>query len=93
MSPALIECENQALQLTPTERAVLAEHLIASLDRLSDAQNEQLWFEEAERRYQAGLFVACGDRDLAEPFDRSQPAEYSGGRSERPALGTLIQEI
>ena len=53
MSPALLECENQALQLTPTERAVLAEHLIASLDRLSDAQNEQLWFEEAERRYQA----------------------------------------
>ena len=53
MSPALIECENQALQLTPTERAVLAEHLIASLDRLSDAQNEQLWLEEAERRYQA----------------------------------------
>lgn len=53
MSSALIECENQALQLTLTERAMLAEHLIASLDRPDDAQNEQLWLEEAERRYQA----------------------------------------
>ena len=32
---------------------MLAEHLIVSLDRLDDAQNEQLWLEEAERRYQA----------------------------------------
>ena len=53
MSPALIDCENLARQWTPTERATLAEHLIASLDRLDDAQNEQLWLEEAERRYQA----------------------------------------
>ncbi len=51
MSPQLIECEAQALKLPPTDRAALAEHLIASLDDLNDEQNEQLWLEEADRRY------------------------------------------
>lgn len=51
MSPQLIECEAQALKLTPTDRATLAEHLIASLDNLNDQQNEQLWIDEADRRY------------------------------------------
>lgn len=51
MSPQLIECEVQALKLTPTDRATLAEHLIASLDNLNDQQNEQLWIDEADRRY------------------------------------------
>lgn len=47
----LTECEEQALRLPPTERAVLAEHLIASLDDLSIAQIEQMWLDEAARRY------------------------------------------
>ncbi len=51
MSPQLVDCEAQALQLPPAERATLAEHLISSLDKLNDAQNEQLWLDEAERRY------------------------------------------
>ncbi len=51
MSPQLMECEAQALKLPPTERAALAEHLIASLDELSEEQNEQLWLDEADRRY------------------------------------------
>ncbi len=52
MSPELMECEVRALELPPAQRATLAEHLIASLDTLDDAQNEQLWLDEAERRYQ-----------------------------------------
>ncbi len=51
MSPRLMECEAQALQLPPAERATLAQHLIASLDTLDEAQNERLWIEEADRRY------------------------------------------
>ncbi len=51
MSPRLMDCEAQALQLPPSERAELAEHLIASLDLLDDAQYDHLWIEEAERRY------------------------------------------
>ena len=53
MSPALKECEIQALKLPVDERATLAEHLIASLDVLDDAETEHLWVDEAERRYQA----------------------------------------
>lgn len=52
MSLNLKEYESQALNLRAKERAVLAEHLIASLDSLNDAENEQLWIEEADRRYQ-----------------------------------------
>ena len=52
MSPDLKECESQALNLQAKERAVLAEHLIDSLDSLNDAENEQLWLEEADKRYQ-----------------------------------------
>ena len=52
MSPELKECEAQALKLHPQERATLAEHLIASLDSLDDSENERLWLEEADRRYQ-----------------------------------------
>lgn len=51
MSTELMECEAQALQLPPAERATLAEHLIVSLDTLDSAQDEQLWLEEADRRY------------------------------------------
>ena len=52
MSPDLKECEAQALKLSPKERAALAEILIASLDARDDAEDERLWLEEAERRYQ-----------------------------------------
>jgi len=51
MSTQLLECEAQALKLSPTDRATLAERLIASLDNLSEQQNEQLWIDEADRRY------------------------------------------
>ena len=52
MSPELKECEAQALMLKPEERAFWAEHLISSLDSLNDSENERLWLEEADRRYQ-----------------------------------------
>ena len=41
---------NQALSLPLHERAQLAEQLLASLDDLSEAETEQLWFEEAAHR-------------------------------------------
>jgi putative addiction module component (TIGR02574 family) len=45
------EIEGEALQLSPHERAQLAEHLIHSLDAEEDPNAERLWIEEAERRY------------------------------------------
>ena len=43
MSPRLMECQANALKLPPADRAILAE--------ISDEQNEQLWLDEADRRY------------------------------------------
>jgi putative addiction module component (TIGR02574 family) len=42
--------ETQALKLPPEQRARLAERLISSLDQATDADSEQLWIREAERR-------------------------------------------
>lgn len=45
------EIEEKALKLSSPERALLAEHLINSLEGREDAEAERLWIEEAERRY------------------------------------------
>ena len=47
------ELEKEALRLGPHERAILAEHLINSLDAVEDPDAERLWIEEAEHRYKA----------------------------------------
>ena len=44
------ELEAQALKLSRRERARLAQRLISSLDQEVDADAEQLWLAEAERR-------------------------------------------
>jgi putative addiction module component (TIGR02574 family) len=40
----------EALLLSPQERAELAEQLLSSLETLTEAEIEQLWFQEAARR-------------------------------------------
>jgi putative addiction module component (TIGR02574 family) len=45
------EIEDEVLQLPVEDRAILAEHLIRSLDVEEDAEVERLWIAEAERRY------------------------------------------
>lgn len=44
------EIEEAALKLDPVARARLAGKLLASLETLSDEENERLWAEEAEKR-------------------------------------------
>jgi hypothetical protein len=46
------QIEKQLLKLDVRSRAKLAEKLLNSLDDLSDAENEQLWAEEAIRRHE-----------------------------------------
>ena len=41
----------EALRLSSHERALLAEHLIGSLETDTDPDAERHWIEEAERRY------------------------------------------
>jgi len=48
-SQAIVE---QALKLSPTERAEVAEKLIVSLDEVPDTDVEQAWQEEVQRRLQ-----------------------------------------
>ena len=40
----------QALSLPVDQRAELAKELLSSLDEVSEAEAEQLWFQEAARR-------------------------------------------
>lgn len=51
MTSRIKKIEKEALQLTPRERAILAERLLHSLDEEEDADVERAWIEEAERRY------------------------------------------
>jgi len=47
------DVESEALRLPLKERARLAEHLLGSLEDGAEADSEDLWLDEAERRYQA----------------------------------------
>jgi putative addiction module component (TIGR02574 family) len=51
MSRDLKDIAAEILELPLTARAELARQLLDSLDDLSEAENEQLWAAEAERRY------------------------------------------
>lgn len=51
MSRDLKDIAAEILELPLTARAELASQLLDSLDDLSEAENEQLWAAEAERRY------------------------------------------
>jgi putative addiction module component (TIGR02574 family) len=55
MSTHFDEIERQARALPPKEKAALASLLIDDLDLSVDADAEQLWIEEAQRRYDAYL--------------------------------------
>ena len=55
MSALFDELEKQARTLTPQEKATLARILIEELDPSHDAEVEQLWIAEAQRRYEAYL--------------------------------------
>jgi hypothetical protein len=59
------ELEAEAMKLDPKARARLAGKLLESLDTLSEAENEQTWAEEAQRR----------DRDLDSDPDSGRGAD------------------
>jgi|SoiMetStandDraft_2_1073263.scaffolds.fasta_scaffold240836_2 putative addiction module component (TIGR02574 family) len=54
MGRALHEIERDAMELSLQDRALLAEHLLATLDTGAEQEDvEESWLLEAERRYQA----------------------------------------
>ena len=60
------EIEAQALQLPPEQRAVLVQHLIASLDEADEI--ERAWAEEAARRSDAVRSGAANSIPAADVF-------------------------
>jgi hypothetical protein len=58
--------EAEALTLPVSQRALLAQHLLASLDDVDEQENERLWLEEAQRRYSAYKTGAVSSRDTFE---------------------------
>ncbi len=53
MTPSLLQVEEQALQLSPTERAKLAELLWQSLDETTEEDVAQAWHDELGHRVEA----------------------------------------
>ena len=53
MAKELPDVEHDAMQLSLKDRALLVEHLLATLDPGTDIDAEELWLQEAERRYEA----------------------------------------
>ena len=51
MARKLSEIETEAMQLSRQEQAVLVERLLTTLDVGEDVDAEELWLQEAERRY------------------------------------------
>jgi putative addiction module component (TIGR02574 family) len=68
MKSNLAQCEELAFQLPVNERAILAEHLIKSLDDIDDEELERVWLEEADRRYQAYKSGAISSKSSEEVF-------------------------
>jgi hypothetical protein len=55
MSTQLEDIQRQVRNLAPNEKAALARLLIEDLDQTFDGDVEQLWINEAQRRYQGYL--------------------------------------
>lgn len=61
--------EAEAMTLPVSQRAILAQHLLASLDDVEEQENETLWLEEAGRRYEAYKAGSLSARDAFEAID------------------------
>lgn len=58
--------EIDALNLPVSQRAVLVQHLLASLDDVDEQENELLWLKEAQRRFKAYKNGTVSSRDAFE---------------------------
>jgi len=63
MELTLEQLQVETLKLPIDVRAKLAQTLLLSLDEVTDLENENLWIEEAERRYQE----LQGNKDMGRP--------------------------
>ncbi len=47
----LTDIEKDAMELPQSDRSMLIEHLLSTLDPDEDVDAEELWLQEAEKRY------------------------------------------
>lgn len=71
------ELRRQALGLDPKSRASLARELLTSLDDLSEAEVEQLWLEESQRRHEEIVSGAVETVSAEEALRRARQARRS----------------
>ena len=64
--------QKQAMKLGVRSRAKLATRLLQSLDELTEAENEQLWAEEALRRHELLLSGKAKSRPASEVFKNAR---------------------
>jgi putative addiction module component (TIGR02574 family) len=70
MSPGSQEVLRQALQLPPSERAELVEHILSSFDSSERDLLDALWAAEAEERIDAHDRGEIGSSSVKDVFDR-----------------------
>ncbi|MEK7806591.1 MAG: addiction module protein, partial [Chloroflexota bacterium] len=69
MARKFSDVESDAMQLPPRERALLIERLLATLDSGEDVDAEELWLQEAERRYQKYRAGGIESKPAAQAFE------------------------
>jgi len=73
MTPKLNSVIDDALKLTPSERAELVSQILTSFDSVARARIDALWAEEAEdriRAYERGKMNAVSAEDVFNEMDR-----------------------
>ena len=68
----LVEIKRVVMALPLRDRAELAEYLLASLDDLAGQENEAVWIDEAEKRYQAYLKGTLSARPFADALQEAR---------------------
>ena len=68
MARTLSEIKSEAMQLSRQEQAVLVERLLTTLDVGEDVNAEELWLQEAERRYEEYRAGRIASKPAAQVF-------------------------
>lgn len=69
MARKLSEIEYDAMHLSLRERALLIARLLATLDTGKDVDAEELWLEEAERRYKQYRVGGIASKPAEQAFE------------------------
>lgn len=68
----LTDIEKDAMELPQSDRSLLIEHLLSTLDPDEDADVEELWLQEAEKRYRDYRSGKIGARSADSVFQEAR---------------------